>query len=90
MQTKYDDLTLTHNLYGVILPTDRYKHIYGKVPYAILPVVNLYEYLIEEDATRTEVHQEEGKHEAKRNDCALYDTANTECKNFIMVVLDET
>ena len=27
MNTKYDKLTLTHNLLGVILPTERYKHI---------------------------------------------------------------
>ena len=27
MKTKYDELTLTHNLSGVILPTERYKHI---------------------------------------------------------------
>ena len=27
MKTKYDELTLTHNLSGVILPTERYEHI---------------------------------------------------------------
>ena len=29
-KTKYDDLTLTHNLSGVILPSERYEHIYKK------------------------------------------------------------
>ena len=45
---------------------------------------------MDKDATRTEVHQAEGKHEAKRNDHALYKTADTSCKNFIMEVVDET
>ena len=27
MKTKYDELTLTHNLLGVILSTKRYEHI---------------------------------------------------------------
>ena len=31
MKTKYDDLTLTHNLSGVILPTERYEHIYSRL-----------------------------------------------------------
>ena len=26
---KYDEITLTHNLSGFILPTERYKHIYN-------------------------------------------------------------
>ena len=43
MQAKYDELTLTHNLSGFILTIYRYKHIYGKVEYSILPVVALYE-----------------------------------------------
>ena len=30
MQTKYVKLTLRHNLFGVILSTDRYEHIYAK------------------------------------------------------------
>ena len=37
-----------------------------------------------------ELHQAEGKHEAKRNDRAPYKTSNTECKKFIMKVVDET
>ena len=33
MKTKYDELTLTHNLSGVIIPTDIYEHIYAKGEY---------------------------------------------------------
>ena len=33
MKTKYDKLTLTHNLSGVIFSTDKYEHIYLKVAY---------------------------------------------------------
>ena len=39
---------------------------------------------------RTEVHRAKGKHEAKRNDRALYETADTTYKNFIMKLVDET
>ena len=56
MQTKYNELILTHNLPGVILPTYRYEHIYGKGPYSILPVVAFYDDSIDKYATRTEVH----------------------------------
>ena len=28
METKYDELRLTHNLLGVILPTEHYKQVY--------------------------------------------------------------
>ena len=42
MKTKYDELTLTHNLLGVILTTERYEHIYKKGAYLILPVIALY------------------------------------------------
>ena len=90
MKTKYDELTLTHNLSGVILPTVRYEHIYSNGAYLIPPVIALYDDTIDKDATGTEVHRAEGKHEAKRNDRALYETADTSCKNFIMEVLDET
>ena len=31
-----------------------------------------------------------GKNEAKRNNCVLYETADTSCKNFIMEVVNET
>ena len=90
MKTKYNKLTLTHNLSGVILPTDRYEHIYSKGVYSIPPVIALYNHKIDRDATITEVHQAEGKHEAKRNDHALYETADMACKNFIMEVVDKT
>ena len=33
MQSKYDEVTLTHNLSEFILPTYRYIHIYGKGEY---------------------------------------------------------
>ena len=89
-KTKYDELTLPHNLLGVILPTERYDHIYNKGVYLILPVIALYDDKIDKDATRTEVHRAEGKHEAKRNDRKLYKTADNSCKNFIMEVVDET
>ena len=58
--------------------------------YLIPPVIALYDDIIDKDATRTEVHQAEGKNETKRNDRAFYETANTSCKNFIMEVVDET
>ena len=51
--TKYDKLTFTHNISGVILPTERYKHIYLKGTYSILPVIALYDDTIDRDATRT-------------------------------------
>ena len=55
-----------------------------------MPFIALYNYTITKDATRTEVHQSEGKHKAKRNDPALFKTTNTSCKNFVMEVVDET
>ena len=39
---------------------------------------------------RTEVHQAKGKYEARQNDRALYKTADTASKKFIMKVVDET
>ena len=45
---------------------------------------------MDKGTTRTEVCRAEGKHEVKRNDRALYKTADTSCKNFIMEVIDET
>ena len=56
MKTIYDKLNLTHNLLGVILPTERYDHIYKKGDYLIPPVIALYNDSIDKDATRTEVH----------------------------------
>ena len=90
MKINYDDIKLTHNLLEVILPTEHYEHIYSKGAYLIPPVITLYDETIEKDATRAKVHQAEGKHEAKRNDRALYRMANTSCNNFIMEVVDKT
>ena len=90
MKTKYDELTLTHNLSGVILPTECYEHIYSKGAYSIPSVIALYNDTIDRDATKTEVHQPEGKHESRRNDRALYELVDTSCKNFIMEVVEET
>ena len=33
MKTKYDELNLTHNLSGVVIPKERYEHIYSKGVY---------------------------------------------------------
>ena len=77
MKTKYNELTLTHNLSGVILPTDRYEHIYLKGVYSILQVITLYDDTIDRYATIIEFYQVEGKHKAKRNDRSLYETAYT-------------
>ena len=84
---KYDKLTLTHNLSGVIIPTDRYKHIYSKSAYSILPVIALYDDTIDRDATRTEVYHAKEKHKSRKNDRALYKTADMACKNLIMEVV---
>ena len=72
MKTKYDDLTLTHNLSGVIIPTERYEQIYSKGAYSIPPVIALYDDTIDRDAMRTEFHQAKGKHEARQNEHAIY------------------
>ena len=37
-KTKYDELTLSHKVSGVILPTKRYKHIYLDGAYLTPPV----------------------------------------------------
>ena len=76
MRKKYDELTLTHNLSGVILPSERYQQIYKKGSYLNFPIVALYDDTIDKDTTRTKVHRAEGKHEARRNDRKLYKTAN--------------
>ena len=72
MRTKYNELTLTHNLSGVILPSDRYQHIYKKEAYIIPPVIALYDDTIDKYTTRTEVNRAEGKNEAQRNYRQLY------------------
>ena len=53
MKTKYDELTLTYNLWGVILPSECYKQIYKKGAYLIPPVIALYDDTIDKDVTRT-------------------------------------
>ena len=90
MKTKYNDLTLTHNLSGVILPSEHYKQIYKKRAYLIPPVIALYDDTIDKDTTRTEVHQAEGKYKARINDRQFYETAGNACQNFIMAVVDKT
>ena len=90
MNTKYDELTLTHNLSGVILTSERYDHIYKKGAYLIPSIIALYNDTIDNDATITEVHRADGKQKAKRNERQLYKTANISCKNFIREVVDET
>ena len=90
MTKKYDKLKLTHNLLGVILPSERYKELYSNGAYVILTVIALYDDAIDIYATRTEVHRAKGKYKAKINYRALYETADKECKNFIMDVVDET
>ena len=56
MNTKYEKLTLTHNILGIILPTKPYKHIYSNKNYLIPPFTALYDDTIDKDAMRTEVH----------------------------------
>ena len=68
MRTTYGELTLLHNLAGVILPTKRYEQIYKKGGYSIPPVIPLYDDNINKDDTRLEINRAEGKHEARRND----------------------
>ena len=56
MKTKYDELTLTQNLSGLILPTERYEQVYSNGAHVILSVIALYDDAIGIKATRTEVH----------------------------------
>ena len=65
--TKYDELTLTHNLSGIILPSKRYEKIYKNEAYVTPPVIALYDDTIDKDATRLEINRAEGKHKAQRN-----------------------
>ena len=81
---------MTHNLSGFILPTERYEEVYSNRAYEILSVIALYDDAIDINATRTEVHQAKGKHETRRNERALSETADKECKNFIMEVVEKT
>ena len=64
MKTKYDELTLTHNILGVILSSERYEWIYKKEAYVTPPVIALYDYTIDNYATRLEINHAEGNHEA--------------------------
>ena len=73
MKTKYNKLTLNHNLSGIILPSEHYEHIYKKGDYVTPPVIALYNETIQNDATRIEVHRAEGKYEARRNDRQIYE-----------------
>ena len=90
MKTEYDELALMHNISGFNIPTEIYEHIYKKGDYLIPPIIALYDDTIYKDATRTEVHRTEGKHESKLNDRQLYKMADNAWKNFIMEVVDET
>ena len=71
MKTKYDELTLTHILSGVILPSERYEQIYKYGDYVIPPVIPLYDDNIEKDATRLEINRAKGKHKARLNERQL-------------------
>ena len=82
MKTTYDELTLQHNLSGVILPAERYEQIYKKGDYAIPPVIPLYDDNIDKDATRMEINRTEGKHKARRNDMQLYETSDNACRSW--------
>ena len=46
--------------------------------------------MIDKDATRTEVHKAEGKHEAQINDHQLYETTDNTCLSFIKAAVDKT
>ena len=90
MNTKYEDLTLTHNLSGVIISSEHYEQINKRGAYLIPPIIAIYDETIDKDATRTELHRAEGKHEAQRNDRQLYETTDNACQSFIMDVVEET
>ena len=90
MRTKYNELTSTHNISGVIIPSKSYQQIYKKGAYLIPPVIALYDDTIDKDATRTKVNQAEGKHKAQRNDRQLYETADNDWQSFIMAFVDKT
>ena len=88
MKTKYNELTLTQNLSGFILPSERYQRTYKKGTYLIPPIIYLYDETIDKDATKTEVNRAEGKHEAQRNERQLYKTDNNACQSFIMAFVN--
>ena len=72
MKNTYNELTLQHNLSGVILPAERYEQIYKNEAYSIPPVIPLYNDNIDKDATRLEINHAEGKNEARHNNRQLY------------------
>ena len=90
MKTKYDEITLTHNISVVILPSERYEHIYKKGDYVIPPFIALYDEKIEKDATIIELHRAEGKHKARRNNRQIYKMDDNACRTFIIAMVDET
>ena len=90
MKTKCDEFTLTHNILGVILLSERYQQIYKKGAYIIPPIIALYDDTIDKDATKTEVHRVEGNHKAQRNERQLYKKANNACQSFIMAFVEKT
>ena len=90
MNTTNDELTLQHNLLGVILPAKHYDQIYKNGAYEIPPVIPLYDDNIDKDATRLEINRTKGKHEARQNDRHLYKSAKNACRSFIMTVVDKT
>ena len=90
MKTTYDELTLEHNLSGVILPAERYEQIYKNGAYVIPPVIPLYDDNIDKYATRLEINRVKGKHEVRQNNRQLYKTADNACCSFIMAVVEET
>ena len=71
MKTTYDELTLEHNLSGVILPAERYEQIYKNGAYVIPPVIPLYDDNIDTDSTRLEINRAEGKNEAPKRQSAV-------------------
>ena len=90
MKKTYDELTLKHNISGVILPAESYAQIYKNGAYVTPPVIPLYDDNIDKYATRLEINRAEGKHEAQRNDRQMYETVDNAWHSFIMVVVKET
>ena len=89
MKKQYNESTLTHNISGVILPSERYQYIFKKGAYLIPPVIALYNDTIYKNETRIEVHRAEGKHEAQINHRQLYRTSDNDCRRFIMAVVEK-
>ena len=90
MKTTYDELTLKHNISGVILPAKRYEQIYKNGADVIPPFILLYDDNIDKYPTRLEINRAKGKQKARRNNRQLYKTAENACRSFIMAVVDKT